>query len=427
MSREINPVLVWSPQAAIVQTKAGSAVSDENPAAALERAGVRGPLTVALARRSVFVKAVPLPAASKNEVRGIVQVQLGKIFPASEGGYAFDLLASSHQTLDGRLTSVFGAPQETLDLVRESLPAGSRVESLVPVALGSLLIAQGLNLNDAVVVEPAESGFGIDVIHHGALLYSRVVTRELDAAGLAQEISMTLAAAGVEAVPVIAAGNLELDTPHRTTQTSAQALAQRGTLGVGMQAPGEIAAREAKVSSGRGRLAALMAAAVVVTGALAFLDRSDAQAAVDKKDAKWRAESAKLRKIRDNARSDADKAKTLADRTRQILMPAQPVGDVLTLVTNMVPQDAWVIGVAFDRGKPMQIRGSSLSEDAVTAYLDALNTSDRLRDVKLVFTNRSKVEDKDIVNFSITARAVGNTPQEPLKTMKKGAASKPKA
>ena len=128
----------------------------------------------------------------------------------------------------------------------------------------------------------------------------------------------------------------------------------------------------------------------------------------------------KLRADRDKASKLAGDANTKAGRFKTILSPAQTSSEVLTLVSSRIPQGAWITGISYDRGKPVLIRGTALTSEAVTAYLDALNTEPRFKDAKLVFANNASIEESVVVNFSISLRAIGNVP---LDEQKKGSSS----
>lgn len=415
MSKEANPVLVWNGGSAYVQTKAGNPVVGQSPEAALDQAGVRGPLTVALSRRAIFVKQLPLPVTGKSELRLIVEGQISKLFPL-DGAVAFDTVATDVTTGEGRMTAVYAAPGTTIEAIRDAL-RGWSIEAVVPEALGSVGIAQAAQLNDAIVVEPIPGGFGIDVIHHGVLIYSRAPLRQPTTSVISEEVELTLAAVGIEGLPVIAAGGLRYEHAKQATSTSAaQVLANQIPHGVHLQLTEDLLAKAKKASASRSRLAGLLALATICAGGLSYLDRSDAQAAIDAKETVWRAKLSRLRREQQRVEAEALKVGALAKRTKQMISPAQPVADILTHLSNLVPEDAWVVGLNFDRGRPIQIRGAALNEAAITAYMDALNHSDRLKDAFLVSTSRTEIDNRPLVNFTVTLRAVGNVSVEPLKS-----------
>jgi Tfp pilus assembly protein PilN len=83
---------------------------------------------------------------------------------------------------------------------------------------------------------------------------------------------------------------------------------------------------------------------------------------------------------------------------------------VATVAANAVPEGVWLTGMSLDRGKPLQIRGSAKTNEQVADYVQQLSSSERLRDVKLVFSNNNTIGDTPIVQFSISAHVIGNYP-----------------
>jgi len=103
------------------------------------------------------------------------------------------------------------------------------------------------------------------------------------------------------------------------------------------------------------------------------------------------------------------------------LEPAQRLGNTVAYLTNLAPAGIWVTGVNAERGKPISMQGTALNSDAFTAYLQALNSSDRLRNVAMVFTNNAEIQKQPVQQFSLTAFPIGNLPlADPFVKSKKG-------
>src|SRR5262249_35151904 len=101
-----------------------------------------------------------------------------------------------------------------------------------------------------------------------------------------------------------------------------------------------------------------------------------------------------------------------------------PLSDLVAVTADSLPPGAWMTGLTIERGKPLQIRGAAKTANDVARCVDALGATRRFRDVKLVFANSARIEEKPAVQFNITAVGVGNLPMpEPQKRSKKAARS----
>ena len=182
-----------------------------------------------------------------------------------------------------------------------------------------------------------------------------------------------------------------------------------GTL-LNIELPETVVQRRKRASHARTRVALFVWLAALVLGALVWMDRDAAAREAS-------AESTEAGRLRAGVAEDIDMiggrlsaAKSSLSDLNVAFKPAQPISDVLTLVSNSVPEGAWLTGVTFERGKPILIRGTALEGSAVTAYTEALALNERLRDVQLVFANNAEIEGTPVVQFSISAHVVGNLP-----------------
>ncbi|MBX3117531.1 MAG: PilN domain-containing protein [Fimbriimonadaceae bacterium] len=416
------PVIEWSAKhVAAVPAAGGSASVSDTVSGAADKAGLAKAVVLALSRRSAFVRTTHVPNINEREITQVLALQVGKLFPITQGKVAYDFKLGTELTQEGRVASVMATSDETLKLAKEDLAkAGYHVAACVPSALGALALAGSLNITDCAVVEIGFEGLSVDIVKDGLLRYSRVAPKTEDPEAIQDEVCRTYSSVGIACGPVLAAGGLNLPTADYHSRTSTlEALAGVGLgLGVNVEQPEEVARREAKQASNRARFAALLCVAAVMLGALAFMDRSDQSAAVDTRNAEWMANSRSARQERDAAKQKAANAKVISDSVRRLFEPAQRSSDILVLIGNSVPEGAWITGVNYDRGRVVQIRGTAVNNQAVTAYLEALTAQERFRDVKLVFANNATIEQTEVVNFSISAWAVGNLP---LEDVKKGA------
>ncbi len=75
-----------------------------------------------------------------------------------------------------------------------------------------------------------------------------------------------------------------------------------------------------------------------------------------------------------------------------------------------MPEGAWLTGLTWERGKPIQIRGTALNSDLVSELIASLAVNERLRDVELQYANDGEIETTPVVQFNVTAHVVGNLP-----------------
>jgi Tfp pilus assembly protein PilN len=164
------------------------------------------------------------------------------------------------------------------------------------------------------------------------------------------------------------------------------------------------------VSQAKSRLALFLWLAVVCVGALVYIDRDDEAQEAFRVESKVKGSVTNLEKDIDLYSSRLASVGKSVDNLEVAFRPAQTVANVLTVVSNTLPDGAWLTGAAFERGKPLQIRGTALTGDQVTAYTSALAMETRFRDVQLVFANNSEIEGTPVVQFAITIHVVGNLP-----------------
>lgn len=416
------PVVEWSSKHAIAVTPSGTSASGENVQQAAHKAGLPRAVVLALSRRSAFVRTTNVPNVSEKEVGKVLELQIGKLFPIAQGKVAYAFSLGTETTAEGVLASVVATPAETLKAAKEELAsAGLHAAACIPSAMGAVALASSLNIKDCAVVELGIEGLSIDILKDGMLRYSRVAPRTTDPEAIKDEVCRTYSSVGIACGPIVAAGGLTMPSAEYTTGTSTlEALAKVGLgLGVNVELPEEVAQREARLVGNRVRLAGLLCLAALVLATMVYLDRSDAYAAVAKDEAKYAASIRKERLIRDEASKKANAAKTISDKVRRVFEPGQKASDIMVAIGNLAPKGAWVTNLTYDRGKLIQIRGTAVNNETVTAYLQALTAQDRFRDVKLVVANNALIEETEVVNFSISLWAVGNLPIEEPK--KKGA------
>lgn len=413
MSKGLPPislVIEWSPRA--VTAFDGQSRTSVSAATLPELVGYSGrEAVIAVSRRAVFIRATRVPNAPLEEVMMVVHVRLGDLFPVAATDLAFNVQLTNDVNAEGRLAIVAAMPSgELRKLLDEAKAAGLRVRRVVPAAVGSSLLAKGMGRGDAAVVQPVEGGLAIDVVADGYVRASRVVPTTLHPAA---EVSRTYSLTGLACAPLISGGGLALDEADiRSEGTSLSALSSTSQDAIPLSLePPELTAQRAKSSRDK----KVVFASVALVAAVAFAGweywtRAEAQKVVDDASAKA-AKTVGLydKKVRDT-KAELDLATTTLSTITHAFLPAQSMGDMITEVSNQVAPDIWLTGITAERGKPLQIRGTAKSSDAVHSYLNRLKTVDRLRDVELVFANTAEIDQIPVVNFSLSAMPIGNLP-----------------
>lgn len=424
MSQHATRVVEWSPSGVRVFDRAtGRMRSFPTATAAASEIG-SGPIVLAVSRRSSFYRTIPLPNASRGDLKRLLEVQAGTVFPLPLAELAFDFQTTDEVGPEGRTTQLVAmAGDELRTAIDEMKKAGLNVERVVPTALGSALLATAAGFPDAVIVEATPEGLAFDAVSGGILRATRVAMAD---ASIEEEARRTAAVAGLSEPVVLLAPNLPSSTPTNGATTNGDAKAALPRLDqtplaalVGDLAhqvaldlePREVQAqREAKERSKRSRLAALLALAAICLATLVYFDRADAQALVSKERSKMQSSLARLSSVQKAVEADVLRETKNLQALDQAFAPAQPLSDVVALIVNQAPADLWLTGITVERGKSVLIRGTATRSEAVATFLDRLAKTGRLRDVRLVFSNNANIDQAPVVQFSISAFPIGNLP-----------------
>ena len=386
--------------------------------------GVGSPSTVGLClgRRTVLVRETHTPAAAKTDARLVVLLQMERLFPAMQNDLAFDMMVGRHMHEDGLQTTVAAAKADTIRAALKSTEsAGVGVAWVAPVSLGAQGVASLSSVTDAVVAEAADGFLRLDVVRHGQLIYSRAVIDPGEPDARADEVARTLAASGMPDADVLAVAGTEIGGSVREGKGSTlEAMASHTASDLDIELPEHTARIVKRKASARLVVAAVLWLAALSAAGLSWMDRSDAAAAVAKVNSEKAKESREATNALDSARSGLKSALATQDSLKLAFAPAQPVYDVLTIVSNSVPaREAWLTGLTYERGKDIQIRGVAVPGDAVSQFTAGLALDDRFTEVKLAYASNAKIEDTAVVQFSVTAHVVGNLPLMKKKTSRR--------
>jgi hypothetical protein len=348
----------------------------------------------------------------------VVQIKLAELFPIPASDLAYDFLLLSDINAEGRLALIMAMPVTELRRAYEKLgSSGIKIARTLPIALAAPAVAESVGLSDAAVVEGNSEFASVDLVAGGILRYSRVVPPN---ALLDVEVSRTYAASGLPCEPTVAAGGLSFPEANKITQLSALKAIANGAvekLRVNIELPEVVAAREI---AGRRRRALVSGAFLLfslVAAYIAYSSRSEAQALADAQVAKYKRQLVQDQKYQKDAETDANREAAITKILTGAFHPAQYISDIATIAANCSPTGIWLNGLTVERGKEATLRGSAITNDAVSTYVDNLNSyidpssgTPRFRDAKFLFANNGEVQKTPVDQFSISAFPIGNLP-----------------
>lgn len=403
------PVVEWSPsgvRAFLPET--GKIVS--GPSLSSIRGQLGNEVVVAMSRRTSFLRTTRLPDAPKADVAKILVLQVSQLFPVSSTDAAIDFYLTDDKNVEGRLAVVAAVKSETLKALIEDLSEnGLSARAVVPAALGSSYLAKQSGRRECAIVEHVSEGLAIDIISEGELRTSRVVPMPA-LADVDSEVLRAFAVAKVPCAEVVTAGHFTYPEANAFMESSGLSTLASSYLPLTLEPPDIVAKRAIdKVARAR-RIAVILWAAAILLAAVVWDYRSRDMEVIQKGENKWKKELANLRTTKDQANAKYSSLSKIDAALSLGFEPKQRMGDVAALLNNLAPQGLWLTGITLERGKLTTIRGTALTGDSVTKYLERLSTQSRFREVKLAFANNGQIEKTNVVQFSISAHLVGNFP-----------------
>ncbi|MDR3689014.1 MAG: PilN domain-containing protein [Fimbriimonas sp.] len=409
--RTANLVIEWSPKGITAFDGVTRTTKQfDSVQAAASNLGAK-PVIVAVSRRVVFIRTTRVPDAALADVRLVLSMRLGDLFPLPSTDLAYDFVLTDNVDSDGRLAVV--AAMSAPDLRRlheECRAAGFKVTQVIPVAFGSVLVAETLGRTSGAVVNHDDDGIGIDIVEGRHLRYSRVTS---NIASPAAEVGRTYTVAGLPCGDMIGAGGFnfpDVDIVSKDTSLEAFLTSSHEMPHVNLELPELVALRAKRARDGRQRLAILLFVAALAMCGVGYSSYSSKTALVEKDNQKNQAD---LKKGSTIQKADETKAASLADAQATLDLAfkyGQRYSDVATVVANDVPSGVWLGGFSVERGKRLVLRGVAFSNSQVHDYVIKLSSEPRLRSVRLEFANDGAIDMKPVVQFSISAFPVGNVP-----------------
>ena len=414
MSRVSGPVglaIEWSPRGVVAYDASHKAMRTADDLSGLGLGGREAIL--ALSRRGVFVRTKRVPNAGHDEVRLILMMQVGELFPIPAIDLAWDFALTDDVDSEGRLAVLAAVPCSDLRRALEAAAsAGIKVKAAIPLAIGATIIAQELGLTEAAVVERADDGPAVDIVSNGSLRASRAAP---PASSMDLEVTRALGLAGIEGAPIVAAGGADLENAfQKTPRTALMALAETSLdrLKLRLELPEAVAAQAAAGGRKQMRTAVLTLAAASMVAAYAYVQYSDAAAVRDLTQVQA---NGRLQKLRNEEKKvAAESAKLTATKAALDLAftPPQKISEIVAVTTAAVPQGAWLKALNVERGKPISLRGAAKEVNLVSALFRKLDRASggRFRDVQITNASNSVVDQVPVTEFVLSALPVGNLP-----------------
>lgn len=384
---------------------------------------------VGVGQRSTFIRTVPVPGASREEIAKMVAFKVGPLLPLAAGEYVSGFRLGRDAHGDGRVAVVGAIRTGSLRKIHQEVnDSGMSVRAVLPLAFGSWLAAKSKSLTDCAVVETRAESVHIDVVADGELRYSRTVPLTDSGQTVEDEIAKTLAIAEVPTTRVLSMASPDVVSDYLDPREALEHLADPGAIErylFSLELPERARARQSRTQRRVVVRAIGTAAAAVALAAYVYATSYRSEQKVAEEEARHaglvtRAGGA-LKTAMARSANTAD-AKLLLN---QAFAPAQGFGDVMAVIGSVASKDAWFTGLTLERGKTMMVNGAATSSAAVTQFASALSNQARFRDVKIVSTSKGTIGDKTVVQFAISGHIVGNLPIDDLKTLKPEEAKKP--
>ena len=368
--------------------------------------GINGKTAILLlSRRLILQRSIALPDAQKSDVLVALKMKLVDVFPIPASELAFDYIPTTEKNDQGRVCNVFAAKTTDInEVIAVCSKFGIVIQQIVPVQALTLKAAEQNSLSSGIFVERFGDFVNLDVYRYGDLVSSKVV----DLNSLDNEIARMNAMTGEGSKTF--SYNVTLDGAEQKLPAPFINSFAKSGLTLDLEPEEYRTTRDEKTRSDRHRKCYLLFVAGLAIAAFVgndYMSRTDALA---KEEAKYQRRTKNLMELTVRDESNATKIKPAADLLTRSFEPAQKSSDIVKVVSMLLPRDTWLTGMTFERGKPLQIRGTSKKTELVSQFVLGLSKQKRFRDVRLSYANSGDIGGVATVQFSITAFPVGNLP-----------------
>lgn len=372
---------------------------------------------IAVAQRSSFVRSVPMPPVSADEVAKMLPIKVGPLLPLNAGEYVTGFRLARVQG-GGQVAIVGAVKTDSLRRIYSAAASsGLNVRIVLPLAFGSWLAARARSLSDCAVVQQTEDSLNIDLIQHGELFYSRAAAPPESTAEVQEEISRTFSIAGVAPMPILALADSAVPSDAVESREALAFLMDVHALErqiFSFELPETVNKRRARAQNSTAQRAIAAALVAIALGGYAAWKRTqelDRYASEDSQivaDTNKQAPNEKAASVR---KQNLDDSLTILDTAFE---PAQTFSDVISVLGSHVSADTWFTGLSVGRGQPLIVRGLSTNGKVAAKYANELNKEDRFRGMKLLFATKSTIGKKSVEQFAVTGHVIGNLPIDRL-------------
>lgn len=380
------------------QTKEGVTLNDIE--------GINGKTAIVLvSRRMVLQRSLPLPDAQRGDMLIALKMRLGDVFPIPASELAFDFIPTIEKNENGRVCQVFAVrTTDIADIIGICQRFDIQIQQIVPSQAVTIKLAEQNAVSSAIFVERFGDFVNLDAYRYGDLTASKLVTL----GALDTELLRMRAMTG-EGTRIFSY-NVKLDGTEQVLPSPYINSFFQAPLTIDLEPEEYRWARIEKGRQQRHRQAYFIFLAGLILALYTSNEYMTTNAAKAKEEAKFNSRTKQAKLITEHDESESKKMEPQALQLRKAFEPAQQPGDVLKVISSLVPKDTWLTGVTFERGKILQIRGTSKKSELVSAYVIELSKQKRFRDVRLVLVNGGDIEGIPTVTFNITAFPVGNIP-----------------
>ena len=379
-------------------TKEGASLSEID--------GVNGKTAVLLlSRRLILQRSIALPDAQKSDVLVALKMKLVDVFPIPASELAFDFIPTSEKNDNGRVCNVFAArTSDIAEVIEVCTKLGITIQQIVPAQALTIKVAEQNAVSSGIFAERFGDQVNLDVFRYGDLVSSKIV----DLNSLDNEVARMKAMTGEGSKTF--AYNVGLDgTEQKLSSPFINSYFQSG-LTLDLEPEEYRVSRDEKVRKVRHKNCYLLFLVGLAVAAFVGDDYMGRLNSLATQEAQYQKKVKTATLIKDNEESKTAKQKPAFDQLIRAFEPAQMPSDILKVVSGLLPNDTWLTGVTYERGKPILIRGTSRKSELVSTFVTELSKQNRFRDVRLLYANGGDIAGIPTVQFSITAFPVGNLP-----------------
>jgi Tfp pilus assembly protein PilN len=374
---------------------------------------------IGVSRRSCFVRSLYVPNASRNEIEGILRVQLEGILPFAPNEYVLAFRLGAFIEGKGRLAAVGAIKSDALQRIADEAKAcGIRVRAILPVAYGSWMVARAHSLTDALVVEASGEALNLDVIKGGELHYSRTVPLSESPEDIEDEIARTYAVSDAMPSPIVAVATPDIAAGLREDRSPAWRLSD--PVGVtrlfSFEPPNQKQAQLDRSGKWKSWRAIAAAGLAVGAGGYAYSVRTRLSPKPTIAETKVAASLSTAKREQTKLGDEL----TRVQRAERILdaafKPSQTMSDMAVALSGAATEGAWFTSLNLSRSAPLSVSGLGLHDKDVTDFMGNLTKDKRFEGMKVVSTSRTAISDTPLTQFYVTGSPVGVMPfDRPLK------------